>query len=181
MSVGEKQTVEIVKALYRGARVLILDEPTAVLTTQETRQLFQILREMRANGCAVILITHKLQEVMEISDRVTILRKGASVASLPTGEATAENLAELMVGRAMDLSTPYLPVPRDLQQETVLAIRELATAIPLQSTYLKNLRIVSLDGTTIYDRGYDDIPYEKSEQLVETIDEASPKDSLQYI
>lgn len=128
MSVGEKQTVEIVKALYRGARVLILDEPTAVLTTQETRQLFQILREMRANGCAVILITHKLQEVMEISDRVTILRKGASVASLPTGEATAENLAELMVGRAMDLSTPYLPVPRDLQQETVLAIRELRVA-----------------------------------------------------
>lgn len=76
MSVSEKQTVEILKVLYRGARILILDEPTAVLTPQETEKLFAILRQMRKAGCAVIIITHKLNEVLSISDRVTILRKG---------------------------------------------------------------------------------------------------------
>ena len=78
MSVSEKQTVEILKVLYRGARILILDEPTAVLTPQETEKLFAILRQMRKAGCAVIIITHKLNEVLSISDRVTILRKGKS-------------------------------------------------------------------------------------------------------
>ena len=76
LSVGVKQKVEIVKALYRGADLLILDEPTAVLTPQETQRLFAILRKMKEQGCAIIIITHKLQEVLEISDRVTILRKG---------------------------------------------------------------------------------------------------------
>ena len=79
MSVGEKQTVEILKVLYRGARVLILDEPTAVLTPQETAQLFSILRKMKDDGCSIIIITHKLNEVMDISDRVAVLRRGESV------------------------------------------------------------------------------------------------------
>ena len=76
MSVSEKQTVEILKVLYKGAKILILDEPTAVLTPQETDRLFAILRRMKDKGCAIIIITHKLQEVLSISDRVTILRKG---------------------------------------------------------------------------------------------------------
>lgn len=79
MPVGEKQTVEIVKALYRGAEILILDEPTAVLTSQETESLFSVLREMADKGCAVIIITHKLQEVMEVSRRVTILQHGREI------------------------------------------------------------------------------------------------------
>ena len=79
MSVSEKQTVEILKVLYRGAQILILDEPTAVLTPQETERLFKILRRMREQGCAIIIITHKLNEVLSISDRVTILRKGKSI------------------------------------------------------------------------------------------------------
>ncbi len=104
MSVGEKQTVEILKVLYRGANILILDEPTAVLTVQEIRRLFAILRRMRDEGCAVIIITHKLGEVMEISDRVTVLRKGESVATVETASSDIRTLTELMVGRSVELS-----------------------------------------------------------------------------
>ena len=124
MTIGEKQTVEIVKALYRKAEVMILDEPTAVLTTQETERLFNILREMRANGCAVIIITHKLQEVMDISDRVTTLRKGVSVDTRMTATCTPELMAELMVGHAIDITVPYAPIPQD-RKEPVLCIRDL--------------------------------------------------------
>ncbi len=104
MSVSEKQTLEIMKVLYRGADILILDEPTAVLTPQETQRLFAILRKMRAEGSAIIIITHKLNEVMEISDRVTILRKGKSVNTVVTRESTESRLTELMVGRPVSLS-----------------------------------------------------------------------------
>ena len=104
MSVSEKQTVEILKVLYRGAKILILDEPTAVLTPQETEKLFNILRKMKAQGCAIIIITHKLGEVMDISDRVTILRKGKSVETVNTAESSEKQLTELMVGKAVELS-----------------------------------------------------------------------------
>lgn len=98
MSVSEKQTVEIVKVLYRGAQILILDEPTAVLTPQETDRLFAILRRMKEQGCAVIIITHKLNEVLSISDRVTILRKGRSIDTVITAETSQKALTEL-IGR----------------------------------------------------------------------------------
>ena len=104
MSISEKQTVEILKVLYRKADILILDEPTAVLTPQETKHLFEILKRMKNEGCAVIIITHKLNEVMEISDRVTILRKGESVATVMTADTNAQDLTELMVGRPVELS-----------------------------------------------------------------------------
>ena len=104
MSVSEKQTVEIIKALYRGAQFLILDEPTAVLTPQETEKLFDILRKMKQDGKAVIIITHKLEEVLAISDRVSILRKGECVGTVDTSEATVQSLTEAMVGRAVSLS-----------------------------------------------------------------------------
>ena len=84
MSVSEKQTVEILKVLYRGASILILDEPTAVLTPQETEKLFAILRRMKEQGCAIVIITHKLNEVLAISDRVAILRKGESIGTVDT-------------------------------------------------------------------------------------------------
>ena len=103
MSVSEKQCVEILKLLYRGADILILDEPTAVLTPQEADALFAMLRRMRANGCAVIIITHKLSEVLAISDRVTVLRRGKSVATVQTGQTDAKQLTELMVGRPVEL------------------------------------------------------------------------------
>ncbi|MBE7022310.1 MAG: ABC transporter ATP-binding protein [Ruminococcaceae bacterium] len=113
MSVSEKQTVEILKVLYRGADILILDEPTAVLTPQEATRLFEILRHMREQGCAIIIITHKLDEVMAISDRVTILRKGESVATVNTRETDVHKLTELMVGKAVELSIERPPVSHD--------------------------------------------------------------------
>ncbi|SFR10103.1 ABC transporter ATP-binding protein [Desulfoscipio geothermicus] len=99
LSVGEKQRVEIVKMLYRGSRVLILDEPTAVLTPQETAELFKNLREMARSGRGVVVITHKMQEVMEIADRVTVLRKGKAVATLEKKQINRRDLAWLMVGQ----------------------------------------------------------------------------------
>lgn len=104
MSVGEKQTLEIIKVLKRGARILILDEPTAVLTPQEIRRLFQIIRNMRDNGCAVIIITHKLSEVMEISDRITVLRKGRTIGTVKTSAVQVPALIEMMVGKKVDLA-----------------------------------------------------------------------------
>ena len=104
MSVGEKQTVEILKVLYRGARILILDEPTAVLTPQEVEKLFNIMTKMKEQGCAVIIITHKLHEVMEISDRITVLRKGESIGTVNKLETDPCALTEMMVGRPIELS-----------------------------------------------------------------------------
>ncbi len=116
MSVSEKQTVEIIKVLYRGADILILDEPTAVLTPQETGRLFEILRAMKEDGKAIILITHKLNEVMEISDVVAVLRKGSHIATVRTGETDEKKLTEMMVGRSISLNIdrpePVNPKPR---------------------------------------------------------------------
>ena len=112
MSVSEKQTVEIVKVLYRGADVLILDEPTAVLTPQEIERLFNVLRAMRADGKSVIIITHKLNEVMAISDRVTVLRKGEHVKTVNTSETTEKELADMMVGQKITLNIDR-PMPEN--------------------------------------------------------------------
>ncbi len=116
MSVSEKQTVEIIKVLYRGANILILDEPTAVLTPQETSRLFDVIRAMKKDGKSVLLITHKLNEVLEVSDRVAILRKGEHIATVNTAETTEEQLTEMMVGKKVDLdierTEPKDPRPR---------------------------------------------------------------------
>ena len=104
MSVSEKQTVEIIKVLYRGADILILDEPTAVLTPQETTKLFAVLRKMKESGKAIIIITHKLGEVMSLSDRVAVLRKGEYVGTLNTADTTEAELTEMMVGKKISLN-----------------------------------------------------------------------------
>lgn len=104
MSVSEKQTVEIIKVLYRGADILILDEPTAVLTPQETERLFDVLRRMRSDGKAIIIITHKLHEVLSLSDRVAVLRKGEYIGTVNTAEATEASLTEMMVGKKISLN-----------------------------------------------------------------------------
>ena len=108
MSVSEKQTVEIIKVLYRGANILILDEPTAVLTPQETEKLFNVLRKMRNDGKCIIIITHKLHEVMALSDRVAVLHKGKYVGSVNTSETSEAELTEMMVGKkvALDIERP---------------------------------------------------------------------------
>ena len=104
MSVSEKQTLEIVKTLYRGAEILILDEPTSVLTPQEIEKLFNVIRNMKNNDKSVIIITHKLNEVLEISDTVTILRKGKCITTLETKNTNIQELTELMVGEKVDLN-----------------------------------------------------------------------------
>lgn len=103
MSVSQKQTVEIIKVLYRGANLLILDEPTAVLTPQETDKLFAVLRNMRDDGQSIIIITHKLHEVLALSDRVSVLRKGEYIGTVESASATAESLTEMMVGKKVTL------------------------------------------------------------------------------
>jgi simple sugar transport system ATP-binding protein len=102
LSVGEQQRVEILKALYRDARILILDEPTAVLTPQEARALFETLRAMAADGRTIVFISHKLHEVLAVSDRITVLRGGRVVGTVATASATPEGLAALMVGREVE-------------------------------------------------------------------------------
>ena len=122
MSVSQKQTLEIVKVLFRGADILILDEPTAVLTPQETDKLFQVIRNMRADGKAVVIITHKLHEVLEVSDRVAILRKGEYIGTVETKEATEASLTEMMVGKKVDLDIER-PEPDNVKKR--LDIRNL--------------------------------------------------------
>ncbi len=116
MSVSQKQTVEIVKVLYRGADILILDEPTAVLTPQETEKLFAVLRNMRDSGKAIVIITHKMHEVESLSDRVAILNKGRFVGDMLTKNTNAKEMTNMMVGHAVDLNIhrpePVNPKPR---------------------------------------------------------------------
>ncbi len=135
MSVSEKQTVEIIKVLYRGADILILDEPTAVLTPQETSKLFDVLRRMRDDGKCIIIITHKLHEVMSLSDRVAVLRKGEYVGSVNTAETTEAQLTEMMVGKKIDLNINRSQ-PKDVVERLVV----------------KDLSCVNRQGATVLDK-----------------------------
>lgn len=137
LSVGERQRVEILKALYRDARILILDEPTAVLTPQEADQLFNTLRWMTEQGLTIIFISHKLHEILAISDRVAVLRRGALVGTVYTKDTDAANLAELMVGKSV--SRPQIS-PLQTGGE-VLAIRNVSSD-GTSATALKNIDLI---------------------------------------
>ena len=134
MSVSQKQTLEIVKVLYRGADILILDEPTAVLTPQETERLFTVIRNMKADGKAVIIITHKLHEVLAISDRVAILRKGEYVGDIATRDADEATLTAMMVGEKVELNIE--------RPEPVNQVKRLD---------IQHLTVRSADGITVLD------------------------------
>ena len=134
MSVSEKQTVEIIKVLYRGADILILDEPTAVLTPQEIEKLFNVLRRMRESGKSLIIITHKLNEVLAISDRVAVMRRGEHIATVNTSETNESQLTEMMVGRKI-----------------VLNIDRSEPQNPCDRLSVKNLTCVSQDGRKLLD------------------------------
>jgi ABC-type uncharacterized transport system ATPase subunit len=123
ISVGQQQRVEILKALYRGAEILILDEPTAVLTPQEARELFDIVRSLTEQGKSIIFITHKLNEVLEIADRITVLRQGKRIDTVPRAGATQEGLARLMVGREVVLRVEKTPADPG---EPLLEVEELS-------------------------------------------------------
>lgn len=137
MSVSEKQTVEIIKILYQGARILILDEPTAVLTPQETEKLFAVLRRMKENGCSIIIITHKLNEVMEISDRVAVMRKGENAGLVETSSCTEKSLARLMLGGKFDYKVTRVAAGRS--QNPVLVVKNLSSKNAYGKKSLDNL------------------------------------------
>ena len=150
MSVSEKQTVEIIKVLYRGADILILDEPTAVLTPQETEKLFDILRKMREDGKSIIIITHKLNEVLSISDRVSILRKGEYIGTVNTAETSVKELTEMMVGKKVELK---IDRPVTAFDRPLLEIRDLtinkddgSRAIDNVSFYIRGGEILGVAG-----------------------------------
>lgn len=132
MSVSEKQTVEILKVLYRGADILILDEPTAVLTPQEALKLFDVLRKMKEDGKSIIIITHKLHEVLSLSDYVSVLRKGEYVGTVKTSETNEAELTEMMVGKKVDLN-----------------IQRKDSVNPVDRLLVKNLNCINRDGVKV--------------------------------
>ena len=131
MSVSEKQTVEILKVLYRGADILILEEPSAVLTPQETERLFDVLRRMREDGKSILIITHKLNEVMAISDRVAVLRKGEHIATVETAHTSPAELTEMMVGKKIELNINR-PMPENVRDRLVIEDLSMANAEGVQ-------------------------------------------------
>ncbi len=143
MSVSEKQTVEIIKVLYRGADILILDEPTAVLTPQETEKLFAILRRMRDDGKCIIIITHKLHEVLSLSDKVSVLRKGEYVGTVNTAETSEAELTEMMVGKKIDLN-----IERNEPHDTAdrLEVKNITCLDRMGSTVLDNISFTAKSG-----------------------------------
>ncbi len=139
LPVGDRQRLEILKALYRGAKILILDEPTAVLTPQETEQLFDVLRVLRQQGTTILLITHKLKEVMSLCDQVTVMRAGRVVQELPIAQASCEGLAEAMVGRKVQtgrLDEETKPVGEVLLQATNVMVRDALNVVRLSGLNL---------------------------------------------
>lgn len=150
MSVSEKQTLEIVKVLYRGADILILDEPTAVLTPQESDRLFEVIRNMRDDGKSIIIITHKLHEVLTVSDRVAILRKGEYINTVETKDATTLSLTEMMVGEkvSLNIERPESDVNIPLLEIRDLTIKndEGATAINKVNFYIRGGEILGVAG-----------------------------------
>lgn len=132
MSVSQKQTLEIIKAMYRGADILILDEPTAVLTPQETEKLFRVIRNMKADGKSVVIITHKLHEVLAVSDRVSILRKGEYIGSVETSKADEGMLTEMMVGKKVELNI-HRPEPQN----------------PIKRLEVRNLSVINEAGVKV--------------------------------
>ena len=142
MAVSEKQTCEIIKVLFYGAKILILDEPTAVLTTQEIQKLFATMRKMKERGCSIIIITHKLNEVLEISDRVAIMRKGEYITTVDTKDANEQILTELMVGEKVEL---HIDRPKTDFDRPLLEIRDL--------TVKSDEGSVAIDNMSFYIRG----------------------------
>ena len=163
MSVSEKQTVEIIKVLYRNADILILDEPTAVLTPQETQVLFGILRRMRDDGKSIIIITHKLHEVLSLTDRITVLRRGVHIATVNTKDADENMLTEMMVGKKINLnitrSEPQNPCDR-------LTVSHISCTAPEGVKLLDNVSFTAKGGEIL---GIAGIAGSGQRQLLEAI------------
>ena len=163
MSVSEKQTVEIIKVLYRGADILMLDEPTAVLTPQETEKLFNVLRKMKEDGKAIAIITHKLNEVLEISDRVSVLRKGEYIGTVDTKDADENSLTEMMVGKKVVLN---IDRPDPVSPEERLIVAHLSVKDREGMTVLNDVTFTARSGEIL---GIAGIAGSGQRELLETI------------
>ena len=177
MSVSDKQTVEIIKVLYRGADILILDEPTAVLTPQETRKLFDVLRKMREDGKSIIIITHKLNEVLEISDRVTILRKGELVGTVDTKDATEQSLTEMMVGQKIELNI-HRDQPENVKER--LVIEDLSVIKKDGTVALDNVQFTAYGGEILGIAGISGCGQKELLESIAGLQTATKKSSILY-
>ena len=171
MSVSEKQTVEIMKMLYRGANILILDEPTAVLTPQETEALFAVLRNMRDAGNAIIIITHKLNEVLALSDRVAVLRRGRYIGTVETAQATVASLTEMMVGSKVTLD---IDRPDPVDPQVRLVMRDVTCVNPEGVITLNHASFTAYGGEIL---GIAGVAGSGQRELLESIAGLEPKES----
>ena len=171
MSVSQKQTVEIVKVLYRGADILILDEPTAVLTPQETAKLFNVLRNMKADNKSIIIITHKLHEVEEISDKVEVVRRGKYIGSMITKDTTAAEMTNMMVGRQVSLN---IDRPEPVNCEPRLVVQNINVVDQDGVARLKNVSFTANSGEIL---GIAGISGSGQKELLEAIAGLQPMES----
>ncbi len=178
MSVSEKQTLEIVKALYRGANILILDEPTAVLTPQETDMLFEVMRNMKADGKSIIIITHKLNEVLEISDRVSILRKGEYIDTIPTSEASVSILTEMMVGQKVTLHIDRKE-PHDTKER--LVVKNLSCVNKYGVTALDNISFTAYGGEILGIAGISGSGQKELLEAIAGLQDTADGSSIEYV
>jgi len=177
MSVSQKQTLEIIKMLYRGAQVLILDEPTAVLTPQETEKLFAVMRNMKADGKSIIIITHKLHEVLAISDRVAILRKGEYVGTVDTAEATETSLTEMMVGKKVELN---IERPAPVNPHLRLSVHNLSVTNAEGVRVLDQLSFEAFSGEILGIAGISGNGQKELLEAIAGLQAADPQSSVVY-
>ena len=175
MTVSEKQTLEIIKALYRNADILILDEPTAVLTPQETAHLFNVIRNMRNDGKSIVIITHKLNEVMEISDRVAIFRKGRHIATVETSKTNIKELTDMMVGEKVDLEIERSE-PKNVEDR--LFVNNISVKNDDGRVAVKNVSFTAKSGEIL---GIAGISGSGQKELLEAIQGLRPIDSGEVI
>ncbi len=178
MSVSEKQTLEIVKALYRGANILILDEPTAVLTPQETDVLFDVMRNMKEDGKSIIIITHKLNEVLAISDRVSILRKGEYVGTVDTKDASVQSLTEMMVGQKVTLEIDRKE-PQNIKER--LVVKDLTCVNKYGVNALENVSFTAYGGEILGIAGISGSGQKELLEAIAGLQETAQGSSVQYV
>ena len=178
MSVSQKQTVEIIKVLYRGADILILDEPTAVLTPQETDRLFAILRKMREDGKAIVIITHKMHEVESLSDRVAVLRLGKYIGSMMTRETNAQEMTNMMVGHSVSLNIER-PVP--VNPRTRLVVQDLSVLNEDGITKLDHVSFTANSGEILGIAGISGSGQKELLEAIAGLQPTQPGSVIQYV
>ncbi len=177
MSVSEKQTLEIIKVLYRGADILILDEPTAVLTPQESEKLFAVIRNMKNDGKAIVIITHKLHEVLAVSDRVSILRKGEYVGTVETKNATELSLTEMMVGQRVELN---IERPEPKNREKRLVVKNLSCYNSDGVLALDNISFTAYSGEILGIAGISGCGQKELLESIAGLQHTAPGSSIEY-